>query len=57
MLDWHSCQICYHLEIKMLLLLFLILWQNCALIVYLQKIALRFTILSLFMKTLSFSLK
>ena len=23
MLDWHSCQICYPLEIKLLLLLFL----------------------------------
>ena len=23
MLDWHSCQICYHLEIKSLLLLLL----------------------------------
>ena len=25
MLDWHSCQICYPLEIKLLLLLFIII--------------------------------
>ena len=25
MLDWHSCQICYHLEIKILFLLLLLL--------------------------------
>ena len=25
MLDWHSCQICYHLEIKIFLLLLLLL--------------------------------
>ena len=28
MLDWHSCQICYPLEIKILLLLLLPIWER-----------------------------
>ena len=29
MLDWHSCQLCYPLEIKLLLLLLLLLQSAC----------------------------
>ena len=28
MLDWHSCQICYPLEIKLLLLLYIIIFDD-----------------------------
>ena len=32
MLDWHSCQICYPLAIKLLLVLVLLLWLQKALL-------------------------
>ena len=34
MLDWHTCQICYPLEIKLLILLLLLLCFICVLILY-----------------------
>ena len=37
MLDWHTCQICYPLEIKLLLLLLLLLLEMCAKLCFMTK--------------------